>query len=354
MKEKPSSKPPFSRQGPWANNHNNIWLASTLRIHRNLAKHPFPPKLNVGMRQQVLEALKDSVLALPGLDKPELLLANQLTPLDREYLFEHYLGARSFQQVHGNEGFIVDRTGAFLALINIQDHLQIQLVDCEGELETSLNKLVKMETAIGSSLRYAFSSHFGFLTSDPMIAGTALSVSIYLHLPALIHLEQLMDVLEEQKEENVVAMGMQGGLTEVVGHVLTISNGYTLGVNEETIIGTLRTFATKLMVKEKSARGQLKKKEDGELRDHVSRSYGLLSYSYQLRTIETLNALSWLKLGVDLGWVSGLGLDTLNELFITTRRAHLSALLDKEVENEELPKRRAQIIHTALEGVAIQ
>jgi len=100
------------------------------------------------------------------------------------------------------------------------------------------------------------------------------------------------------------------------------------------------------MVKEKGARRAMR--EDMAMKDRVSRALGILTHSYQQETAETWGALSLLKLGTDLGWVSGITHSTLNGLLFASQRAHLVANYGQEGEASDIPHKRAELLHSAL------
>src|SRR6185436_6805545 len=100
--------------------------------------------------------------------------ADKLSPLDKEFIFEHFLCLESFQNADKGQGFFLDETGHFLAQANLKNHLQLQLINTSGDILTAWADLVKIETEIGKTLSYAFSPKFGYLTSDPTLCGTAL------------------------------------------------------------------------------------------------------------------------------------------------------------------------------------
>ena len=71
---------------------------------------------------------------------------------------------------------------------------------------------------------------------------------------------------------------------------------------------------------------------------------GLLTHSYQLELIEALNALSLVKLGVEIGWIQAPEGLNLNDVLFGCRRAHLIHQVGEKVEIPELPKKRAQYL----------
>lgn len=341
---------------PWEKESNPIWLATSFLLHRNLAKFNFPPKMDERQLQQTLFSLKEQLLKSSMLQNPLLLKAEEVSALDKEYIFEHFLCMEGFQNTLSGQGFVVDETGSFLAELNIQNHLQMQLIDTIGSWEKVWNRLSEIETAIGTTIEFSFSPKFGYLTSNPSLCGTGLSVQAFLHLPALIHTGQLQEALTKQKEEEITATGMGGNLEELIGDIVVISNSYTIGINEETILHSIHSMVMKLMALEKTLRSHLQNENNAEIKDQVSRSFGLLLHSYQLQTKEALGALSLMKLGLYLDWIEGITDAKLNTLFFQCRRAHLLHTLNEQQmgDPQEIARKRAEFLHKNMQGVVLK
>ncbi len=218
------------------------------------------------------------------------------------------------------------------------------------------NSLNEIDTAISSSVEFSFSPKFGYLTSDPGFCGTGLSVQAFLHLPALIHTQQLGETLAKLKEEEVTVSGMGGNLEELVGDIVVIRNSFTLGMTEEAILQSIHSMSMKLMAVEKTLRTHLQTESNAEIKDQVSRSFGLLLHSYQLQTKEALGALSLMKLGLHLDWIEGITDAKLNTLFFQCRRAHLLHSLNELslTDSQEIARKRAEFLHKNMQGVLLK
>lgn len=353
MAKNSHADPIFSQRKPWDDNENTVWLASTVSLFRNIEKYRFPTKLEPERQKQILTLLAKEFLDNPHVSKPQLVHAESMTALQKEFLVEHFLSQKSYHQAHSGEAFILENTGEFLATLNIQDHIHLNLIDSSGEIESMWTKLVAIETHIGKSIAYAYSPKYGFLTSDFTQCGTALNVSVFLQVPALIHMDKIDDVLDKLADDSIMITGIQGNPTEIIGDVLMAQNNYTLGVTEENIIGVLRSFTTKLVVEENSCKNKILQDNNPEMKDKVSRAYGILIHSYQIEAIEALNALSLVKLGLELGWVKGINLKEINQLFLNCRRAHLLHQFKETLKQEEIPHKRAEFIHQHLKNAQL-
>lgn len=339
---------------PWSNNTNTIWLATTATLSRNIEKFKFPAKLSEDQRKQIISLVSNDLLKTEALVEPVLIRSEELGPVEKEFLMEHFLSEEGFQQAHTGEAFLLESSGEFLLCLNIKDHIQFTWIDCLGELEQMWGRLVKLESALGRIVTYAFSPSFGFLTADPSQCGTGLTVTVLAQPSALIQTGQIDEVVARLSNEALLITSLQGNPQEMIGDLLAIRNRYTLGMTEENIIASLRSFITKLVVEESAARGQLHQHDNPEIKDKVSRAFGVLVHSYQLEAIEALNAISLLKLGTDLGWLQGITIDKLNELFFACRRAHLLFQYGEEkISQEEIPHKRAEFVHKALKNASL-
>lgn len=348
MRAKKGEFPFLSLREPWASNENAIWLATTLRLYRNIERYPFPAKLSLDQRKRILSLISDAVLKSESFLGGSFIRAERLGPIEKEFLYEHFLAGRGFQQALTGEGFLLNSTGRLFATVNLRDHLHLQVTECDQELEWGYNQLVAIESQVGEDLSFAFSPRFGYLTADPNLCGTGLSLQLYLHLPALRHTGKLTSILEAHQDEPILARGLLGGLDPLVGDLLVLRNRRTLGVTDEAILQTMRAAALRLIVAEKSARSQIKQEGVAFIKDLVSRAFGLLIHSYQLETHEAWNSLSLVKLGIDLGWVTGISHKTANELLFSTQRAHLICEYSEEIAQEEVAHQRAAFLHAHL------
>ncbi len=337
----------------WSTNDNPIFLASTLNLFRNIEKFKFPAKLDEERRKQILALLSKEFLGNEHLKQPMIFKAEELSSLHKEYLIEHFLSSYDLSRASIGEAFIMDQTGDTLISLNLGNHIQFELLNTKGELENAWNHLVKIDTTLGKNISYSFNPAFGFLTADLAQCGTAFIASSFLQLSALIHLDHIDKTLEKFADESFTVTGIQGSPTEIIGDIVVVQNNYTLGVSEESIISSLGSACTKLLAEEHGARSQIKRNSDPEIKDKISRAYGILIHSYQIEAVEALNAISLLKLGLDLGWLEGITMAELNQLFFNCRRAHLLCQFNEKISQEEIPHKRAEFIHSSLKNTKV-
>lgn len=343
----------FCENKLWGNNPNALWLASTINFLRNIEKYKFPGKLTDDRRKQIVSLVSKELSTMAELAVPTLVKAEDLTTQEKEFLVEHFLTTHSFQPAGSGEAFILEDKGEFMATLNLRNHIQFELIDTQGDLENAWNKLVKIESGLGKAVSYSYSAKFGFLTADPIHCGTALLVTVFLQVSGLIHTGKIDELLDQLADDNLLITGIQGSPTEIIGDVLAVQNNYTLGLTEENIVSILRSFTTKILVEERTTRTQIRQQGNPEIKDKISRAYAILIHSYQIEAVEALNAISLLKLGVDLGWIEGISIEQLNLLFFNCRRAHLQCQFLEKIPQEEMLHKRAEFIHKTLANVKL-
>lgn len=340
-------------KSPWTDNGNAIWLGSVLSLQRNIEKFNFPEKLPLEKRKQLFSVVTQELTGSEFLESPFFFEAEETSPVEKEYLHEHFLTLSSFMEAHAGEGFVLDRSGRFLATINLNDHIRFRLLETNEDLENACNRLEEIEVSLGQEFNFSFSPRFGFLTSDPAECGTAFVTSVYLQLPALIHTGKLQEFLLNHQDDSIITTGLQGTMGEIVGDLVVIRNNYTLGLTEENILASVRSYATKLIVHEQSERKKLRENENTEMKNLVSRAYAVLVHSYNIEVTEAMNSISLMKLGLELGWLDGVTIEELNALFFSCRRAHIFAEYGEDLDQEQIPHKRAEFIHKVLKNAKL-
>lgn len=342
------------RKTVWDSEKNPIWLGTTFSLYRNFTLYKFPDKMFSVEMTGSLKPLMEALQKIPDISPLTFISANDLLPVDKELLCEHFQCIQGFQDARAGQSFAFESQGKCLITLNFHNHIQLHLAETSEDLICAWHSFSKIDEAIGKIHPYAFSSRFGYLTPDPMHCGTALEARLSLHVPALRHTGALGELLHKQEDENIAFLSLEGTVGDLVGDFLILKNCYTLGISEESMLSLLQTVALKITLAERAIRDQLRTKPLPGLKDFVGRSFGLLMHSYQLHPKEALDGLSGLKLGVELGWVKGITSQKLSTLMMQQRRGHLSHLLQlPSLDPQELSHKRAEWLHQELKGITI-
>ena len=170
-----------------------------------------------------------------------------------------------------------------------------------------------------------------------------------LHLPALVLDENINKVIQAVNKIGLAVRGLYGEGTEAMGNLFQVSNQTTLGEKEEDIINRLGKVIEQVIEHEqtRAARTSSQKKRT-MLIDQIGRAYGILSHAYSMNSKEALNFLSFIRLGVDLGFFPAEFRLPADELFMETQPAHLQKNSQQKLSAEERDALRAEIVRDKL------
>jgi protein arginine kinase len=210
----------------------------------------------------------------------------------------------------------------------------------------------QLDSNLERKLNYAFNSEWGYLTACPTNLGTGIRVSAMLHLPGLVLGEQINPIIQSVNKLGLAVRGLYGEGTEALGNVFQVSNQMTLGETEIVIVERLEKVLSQIIEHEEDARETLLEKKSKLVFNHIGRAYGTLANAHMISSKETMNQLSLMRLGVDLGVFPTLDRSTVDELFILTQPAHLQKQHSEKLSAEERDFLRADMLRERLKNIS--
>ncbi len=335
------------RSGP----NDQIVMSSRVRLARNLRKLPFPSWAKKPDRLRVLETILPAVESLPQLDPHFASAMDDLTPLDRQILVERHLISREHAAKSAGSGLVVNQEESICVMINEEDHLRMQALRPGLQIKACWQAIDALDSALETKLDYAFSPELGYLTACPTNLGTGIRVSAMLHLPGLVLAEEITRIINAANKLNFAVRGLYGEGTEALGNVFQVSNQMTLGESETQIIERISKALNQIIEEEENARTTLLEKKPKSVFNHIGRAYGILANAHTISSKETMNLLSLLRLGIDLGMFKGLERSVTEEIFLLTQPAHLQQQHTEKLGAEERDILRADMVRDRLRSV---
>ena len=228
-------------------------------------------------------------------------------------------------------------------MIGGKDHLNIQVFSAGLDLENSLNLAIEIDEKIGDALGYAVSKKYGYLTSSPSDVGTGLKASVTVYLPALSKTRNTRKIFDAISSFGMSVRGINSDNNQNQGYIYKISNKQTLGITENEIIKNLKVITNTVIEQERQAR-KLLTKDLIDLEDEIYRSYGIFTNARKISYDESINLLSNIKLGVDLGILDNLTDTQVQKLYLYTKPANLQKYLGEKYERIDRDIKRAEVI----------
>ena len=336
------------REGPY----NRIVLSSRVRLARNLKGVAFPGWAKKAERIKTLDAIRPAVEALPQMAERFSETMDNLTLLDKNILVERHLISREHAAKNAGSGLLLNREETLCVMINEEDHLRMQALRPGLQLKQAWQAIDQVDTRLEKRLEYAFTPDLGYLTACPTNIGTGIRVSAMLHLPGLVLAEQINQIIQAVNKLGLAVRGLYGEGTEALGNVFQVSNQMTLGESESDIVERLNKVLSQIIEHEESARGTLLEKKPKTVYNHIGRAYGILANAHSISSKETMNLLSLMRLGVDLGLFPDLDRALVDELFVVTQPNHLQKRYSDKLTAEERDLLRADMLRERLRTVS--
>jgi protein arginine kinase len=336
------------RKGP----HDRIVLSSRVRLARNIKDAAFPGWAKKPERIRVLDMIRPAVQSLLEMKDSFAESMDTLTTLDKNILVERHLISREHAAKSHGSGLVLNREETLCFMINEEDHLRMQALRPGLQLRQAWTAIDEADSALEKKLDYAFNPELGYLTACPTNLGTGIRVSAMLHLPGLVISEQINPIIQSVNKLGLAVRGLYGEGTEALGNVFQVSNQMTLGEAEATIVERLEKVLAQIIEHEENARATLLEKKPKMVYNQIGRSYGILANAHTITSKETMNLLSCMKLGVDVGLFPGVDRALVDELFILTQPAHLQKMHSEKLSAEERDLLRADMVRERLKSVS--
>jgi protein arginine kinase len=335
----------FDGSGP----HADIVISSRIRLARNLAHYKFLPRLTPQSQAEILEKLREAIMSLDLGEKIFFVDVAQASETQQELLAERHLISRRHANGKGPRGVIIAVNEDFSAMINEEDHLRIQCFKTGLQLKECWQQIDRIDNMIEKHIEYAFSPNYGYLTACPTNVGTGIRVSVMLHLPALKMIGQIDKFFAAAKDMDLVVRGLFGEGTEAMGDFFQLSNQVTLGISETEIVEKFTsTIVPAIIDYEMLARKELSNKRSAMVDDKIQRALAVLRSARLISSQEALFLLGHVRMGVNLGRVKDISIQTINELFMLTQPGHLQINKGESLDPNSRDIARAEIIRKYL------
>jgi len=338
----------------------DVVISSRVRLARNFESYPFSSKMEKEQEDKVLSKVKNAMMNVNGIindiskdDKSimrDVIFVDikNLDVIEKQVLVEKHLVSPEFVESERINGLLISKDERISIMVNEEDHLRIQCLFPGMQIQNAWKLCDSIDSFIDSKLKFAFSKELGYLTCCPTNLGTGMRASVMLHLPALAITGYIRGMLDACSKLGVAVRGLYGENSEASGNMFQISNQVTLGLTEEEIITNITNIAFQVVEQERSLRKDLFKQNSFRLNDMVFRSYGIFSNARIISSDEGMKLLSDVRLGIDMGIITDITLETINEIMLLIQPANLQKLAGRLLNQDERDIMRAEVIRGKL------
>jgi protein arginine kinase len=328
----------------------DIVVSSRVRVARNLNNRPFPHLLAEADARQIIQSVGTAIdnMETECSGSLELVELGELTPVERQILVEKHLISPDLLENFQKKAVIISSDEVISIMVNEEDHLRLQCLLPGLQLKEAWEAINLLDDGLEKTLEYAYDEDLGYLTSCPTNVGTGLRASVMLHLPGLVLVNRIKDVLGWVGKLGLTVRGLYGEGTEASGNLFQVSNQVTMGQTEEDIINALISVTGQIVASERTAREALMRERREHMEDRVGRAYGILSHARIVSSEEAVKLLSDLRLGVNLKLIDVIPANLITELMVMIRPAFLVKKAGKEISPFARDVVRAHLIREKL------
>lgn len=342
-------------------NHTGEWLRGTgpsshivmstrVRLARNLQKLPFPNRAARKELDDVVAAVQSAIEKIEYFKNATFFRMSELDNVDKQFLVERHLMSHEHSTNTDGKALIVSEEEILSVMINEEDHLRVQVMQSGFALEQTWEIINSIDDRLSKELPFAYLPSWGYLTACPTNTGTAMRGSVMLHLPALVMTKQINKVLTAISKLSFASRGFYGEGTQARGNFYQISNQVSLGHGEVDILHNINGLIRQIIEQEEQARQALLVQNRPVLEDKIHRSWGVLKSAHIISSQETVELLSMVRLGIDMGILTNIDRRVINELFIMIQPAHLQKIEGKKLSTSARDIKRASLIREKLGG----
>ncbi|MBN2328262.1 MAG: protein arginine kinase [Candidatus Omnitrophica bacterium] len=322
----------------------DLVISSRIRLARNIEGIPFSQWASSTDLKRIAEQTRKAVSNSDHLHNPDFYAMEELEPLDRYFLAERNMISRELAK-SGIERYVAispDQTSS--VMINEEDHLRIQVLMAGSNLSRVWTQIDAVDNELEDHLTYAFSNQFGYLTACPTNVGTGIRCSVMVHLPALVISRRIDKVFSAVSQMGVAVRGFAGEGSEISGNLFQISNQWTLGISEKETIEKIEKLLEHILGQERKAQEKLFEENRCQIEDRVWRAYATLRYAKVISSNEAIELFSSIRLGLNLGILNKPRYESLNEMILKVRPAHLQKFAERAFTAAERDEFRADLI----------
>ncbi|HJD23314.1 MAG TPA: protein arginine kinase [Firmicutes bacterium] len=326
----------------------DVVISTRVRLARNLSGTPFPAGLTPERKREVAEKVRDALKSGENAKDYDYLEMSSMTARDALSMVERHLISPEFAQCSEGSALLLKKDESVSIMINEEDHLRLQVMRPGLDLDGAYREADELDTALDQKLHFAFDDRLGYLTQCPTNLGTGMRASLMLHLPALQERGAIQQLAGTVSKLGLTIRGLYGEGSKPEGAIYQLSNQVTLGISERSAIENLKGIASQILREERAGREQLRRNPRFE--DTVWRSLGLLRTARLLSHDEFMTLISNLRVGVAMGIIPDIGMDTISGLICDAQPATIMAAARRDMEPGERDAERAKMVRERLAG----
>lgn len=304
-------------------------LHTQIQIFRNLCNTPFPSRMEADAAVELIDKV-GGVLSGNGFHKVDFTDVSRVTAYayaEQQYITPEFLRKSLVHALYLNEPCNLS-----VSLCD-DDHIHIRSLMPGLSLKDAFNSAYKIEGLLDTHFDFAFDRDLGYLTQHPSCLGNAMTISVLLFLPALSLCDRIPALSRHVHDAGFCLSPLCGEDEHALGFLYRISTRSSFGLDEQTVCDHMEKAVRQIVDSERSRRKALPTELLDTLMDRALRAKGILRCAHLLSIGEYVELSSYLRLGISLGWINDVHIETLNSLLVELMPATLTLSAETQPQN---------------------
>lgn len=305
--------------------NDDVIVSSRVRLARNLANFPFPENFDEECALQVQNIIFDSFNHFDDADAYQTMILSTVPKLGADILRERGLVEENF-----GTGLVMRVDGVSSCLLNCSDHVRISSFAPGLACSTAYAFSHNIDMQLQEKVQFAASHEFGYLTSNICESGSGMKLSLRVHLPSISFAGKISELAKACDERGYSVRDSFGSGTQFgssLGGFYQISSRQSVSGNEIDQLAGITSLGKYICEFERKIRGEVADNKFTEVRDMILRAFAQMRYSLLMPLRESIDLISAIKWGVDLGLICGVEDYEPSSLLYKVQSGHLGFLL---------------------------
>ncbi|MCL2481154.1 MAG: hypothetical protein FWF38_05540 [Spirochaetaceae bacterium] len=316
----------FSEEGP----ENDVVASSWINLKRNIEGIVFSEKMSKRDSDYLFNEIFKAVKNMYGFSYYNF---NNLKIIEKQILEErNYI--KSGSSLGEEQSILIKDNEEVLAIFNENEHIKIKSLKSGLNLRKAYNCCNELDNIFDEKFKFAFSTQYGYLTSDISSSGTGMNASVMLFLPAIRRANKIDKTLTEIMRAGFAVRGFteeknasSSSCGDSMGDLYIVDNQFSIGKSEEDFIIQLESMADIIAGYERETRNIIIENDRANIEDEIFRAKGILENCRKITLAEAIKHLSSLKLGKYYNLIDkSITYSQLNCLLLQIQRSHIKNL----------------------------
>lgn len=298
----------------------DIVLYTDVRLARNLRAYPFTHRLDAAGAREIIDSV-GAVLEENGFCKRDFA---DISRAEAYSLVERQYASLSFVKKSLPHALYLNEPCSMSAMLCEEDHINLQCIPAGRALCEAYASVSRVERFLDERFDMAFTAGEGYLSPFPGVADGGMQISALLCLPSMVEAGQMGRWIESLSGAGVCLRSIRDEKGSEVGSLFHLNYRPSVSQSETEALAFVEEILVAMIAEEHSALHTALPIAAEQRMDRIMRAVGTLRYARLIHTSELLNLLADVRLGIRIGVVTGVNMETLTSLMMESLPAGLS------------------------------